>query len=196
MARATPTIRDGTLAYRQDGTTRTLAVGSPDWDAWLAEAPGFAFVCAAGRFTARKERAGNGRGGWYWKAYRRQEGQLRKAYLGRAEELTPERLARVAAQLASGDYVAGPSRPAPSATGQDPELPDDLLQTKLFAPLPRPGVVPRPRLLARLAAGLRGPVTLLAAPAGAGKTTLLSAWGAAATGGGARVAWLALDAAT
>ncbi len=41
-------------------------------------------------------------------------------------------------------------------------------------PRPRDGHVVRPQLLARLAAGLRGPLTLIAAPAGFGKTTLLA----------------------
>ena len=51
-----------------------------------------------------------------------------------------------------------------------------VLVTKLYAPQPRPEAVPRPRLLARLDAGLRGKLTLVAAPAGSGKTTLVSAW--------------------
>jgi LuxR family transcriptional regulator, maltose regulon positive regulatory protein len=51
-----------------------------------------------------------------------------------------------------------------------------LLTTKLYVPPPRPNLVARPRLLARLQAGLRGKLTLLVAPAGFGKTTLLSAW--------------------
>jgi len=57
-----------------------------------------------------------------------------------------------------------------------------LLRTKLFAPPPRPDLVARPRLLARLDAGLRARLTLLAAPAGFGKTTLLSAWRAGPAG--------------
>ncbi len=76
--------------------------------------------------------------------------------------------------------------------------PVQLLATKLFIPRPRADLVPRPRLLARVDAGLRGPVTVLAAPASWGKTTVLSAWQAeaAASGSGTRpVAWVSLDAA-
>src|SRR6266545_3828194 len=51
-----------------------------------------------------------------------------------------------------------------------------LLTTKLYVPPPRLNLVARPRLIARLQAGLRDKLTLLAAPAGFGKTTLLSAW--------------------
>src|ERR671916_2215578 len=66
-----------------------------------------------------------------------------------------------------------------------------LLVTKLYAPPPRPGAVPRPRLTARLDAGLHRRLTLVAAPAGFGKTALVGAWVA---GCGRRVAWLSLDA--
>jgi LuxR family maltose regulon positive regulatory protein len=65
-------------------------------------------------------------------------------------------------------------------------------------PRHRATLVPRPRLVVRLEAGVRGPVTILAAPAGWGKTTVVSAWRteAAAPGSGTRlVAWVSLDAA-
>ncbi len=55
-----------------------------------------------------------------------------------------------------------------------------ILATKLYIPPPRPNVVLRSRLIARLNEGLsagRTPgVTLISAPAGFGKTTLLSEW--------------------
>jgi LuxR family maltose regulon positive regulatory protein len=51
-----------------------------------------------------------------------------------------------------------------------------LLETKLHVPPIRAGQVPRPRLTARIDAGLRGKLTLVSAPAGFGKTTLLSGW--------------------
>ena len=66
-----------------------------------------------------------------------------------------------------------------------------LLATKLFVPRPRPDLVPRPRLLARLDAGLEGGrCSLLSASAGAGKTSLLAAWLAQLD---RPVAWLTLD---
>jgi LuxR family transcriptional regulator, maltose regulon positive regulatory protein len=52
----------------------------------------------------------------------------------------------------------------------------DLLKTKLFAPSLRSPIISRPRLKARLEAGMSGALTLLSAPAGFGKTTLLSDW--------------------
>jgi LuxR family maltose regulon positive regulatory protein len=69
---------------------------------------------------------------------------------------------------------------------------DALTATKFNPPrLPR-GWVPRPRLVAELEAGVRGPLTLLAAGAGAGKSALVSAWIAARDGSGP-VGWLSLD---
>ncbi|MEZ4730779.1 MAG: hypothetical protein R3E79_26950 [Caldilineaceae bacterium] len=51
-----------------------------------------------------------------------------------------------------------------------------ILATKLYIPPPRPNLVSRTRLLAKLNAGLHGKLTLIAAPAGFGKTTLVSNW--------------------
>ena len=53
----------------------------------------------------------------------------------------------------------------------------DLLNTKLYLPLLRsPFLVPRPRLVEQLDAGLAGRLTLVSAPAGFGKTTLIADW--------------------
>ena len=65
-----------------------------------------------------------------------------------------------------------------------------LIRTKLHLPFLRLELVPRPRLQARLAEGLRSPLTLITAPAGFGKTTLVAA---GVAGSRMAVAWLALD---
>ena len=49
-----------------------------------------------------------------------------------------------------------------------------LLTTKLYIPPIRSEMVPRPRLIERLNAGLHRKLTLISAPAGFSKTTLLS----------------------
>ncbi|MBL7065914.1 MAG: hypothetical protein ISS49_17190 [Anaerolineae bacterium] len=51
-----------------------------------------------------------------------------------------------------------------------------LLTTKLYIPSPRSELVPRPRLIERLNAGLDRKLTLISAPAGFGRTTLLGEW--------------------
>jgi LuxR family maltose regulon positive regulatory protein len=67
---------------------------------------------------------------------------------------------------------------------------DVLLATKLHVPRPRPGFVPRTRLVGALGEGLARGRVLVCAPAGFGKTALLADW---ARGGGQPVAWLGLD---
>jgi LuxR family maltose regulon positive regulatory protein len=65
-----------------------------------------------------------------------------------------------------------------------------LLQTKLYIPLVRSDLVPRPRLIERLNEGLQHKLTLISAPAGFGKTTLVCAWLRQID---LPVAWLSLD---
>ena len=67
---------------------------------------------------------------------------------------------------------------------------DTLIRTKLRLPFTRPELVTRPRLQARIAQGLRAPLTLITAPAGFGKTTLVASFVASC---GMPVAWLSLD---
>ncbi len=68
-----------------------------------------------------------------------------------------------------------------------------LLATKLFIPPLRPNLVSRRRLVEQLEAGLRGPLTVLAAPAGWGKTTVLAEWYGVVERD-QPVAWVSLDA--
>jgi LuxR family maltose regulon positive regulatory protein len=189
-----PSVADGLLQGTAAAGAAGLAVGSPAWFAWLAgdAARSFSFRSPAGSYTARRER--RQRGGAYWVAYRAAAGRQHKVYLGKAEDLTPERLDSAAAALAGRVAdAAGPigeAAPGPGGVGRGAAgLP--LLATKLFVPRPRPDLVPRPRLLARLDAGLdTGRCSLLSAPAGAGKTSLLAAWLAQLD---RPVAWLTLD---
>ena len=73
------------------------------------------------------------------------------------------------------------------------DMASPLLETKLYAPKLRRGVVARPRLSERLSRGAESKLTLVSAPAGFGKTTLLAEWLAAAPAGRRSVAWLSLD---
>ena len=67
-----------------------------------------------------------------------------------------------------------------------------LLETKLYIPPQRRGVVPRARLIERLNRGAEAKLTLVSAPAGFGKTTLLAEW-LAAKSTDRPAAWLSLD---
>ena len=80
MAHKTPTVRNGVLTV--DGAPWAIPIGSAEWWQWLetASVRAFRFERGALSFTARRERQ---KVGWYWYAYRRREGRLHKAYLGR-----------------------------------------------------------------------------------------------------------------
>jgi LuxR family maltose regulon positive regulatory protein len=65
-----------------------------------------------------------------------------------------------------------------------------LLRTKISIPTSRPGSVRRPRLTSRINEGVKGPLTLLCAPAGFGKTQLLAEWAAQSS---TPIAWLTLS---
>jgi LuxR family maltose regulon positive regulatory protein len=87
------------------------------------------------------------------------------------------------------------TRGAPSVQDQPPDAIGspglELVWSKLAAPTPRAGLLPRAGLQSLLEAGLGAKLCLVDAPAGSGKTTLLTQWRAAA--GGGRVAWISLD---
>ncbi len=75
-------------------------------------------------------------------------------------------------------------------------MPTSLLETKLYVPRSRRGLVPRPRLSERLDRGAASKLMLVSAPAGFGKTTLLTEWlaaGPAAPPDQRLAAWLSLD---
>ncbi len=68
-----------------------------------------------------------------------------------------------------------------------------LLETKLYIPGWRSGLVSRPRLIERLHEGAERKLTLVSAPAGFGKTTLLAEWLADTTAGERAAGWVSLD---
>lgn len=119
MSRSRAAVRDGVLTYRDGELDQALAVGSPTWQRWLQE-PGvssFRVEAGAATYTARRQAQ---RGRWYWYAYRRRAGRLRKRYLGRPGDLTSERLEAVATHFAASDptpaqdLIAPEPRPASS----------------------------------------------------------------------------------
>src|SRR5579859_1479308 len=203
MTRTTANIQDGILIYQQHDVLQTLVVGTAPWHAWLVNATSFTFEHEHGRFTARKERASNRRGGWYWRAYYKYKGTLCRTYIGKAEDLTLARLNEVAQTFSHHKNSADRAENIPIKKRADsfPEeasmhahqllrhaslsdLPHDaLLRTKLSIPPVNSQVLPRPRLYQRLQQVNMHQLTLVSASAGFGKTTLLSAWYAASRGG-------------
>ena len=151
-----PVVMDGTLQVAAAGKSPGVVVGSPAWFAWLSDdsARSFSFRTPTGNYTARKER--RQRGGAYWVAYRTVAGRQYKKYLGTLADLTPEHLAEAAAAIAARIADAGPiASDSATGSGRSPgqmarNAAGLLLATKLFVPRPRPDLVQRPRLLARL----------------------------------------------
>lgn len=174
-----------------------MPVGTSAWYAWLETATTFTFASDVGRFTAHKARAGNRRGGWYWRAYRRQRGRLSHCYLGVSGNLTLPCLNEAAYRLAAR---AGDAEIMPEASGQkhdsraisSPNVRTPVLILNAKCAVPRLPVqhVPRAHLVALLERGATGPLTLVSAPAGSGKTTLLAEWARTTS---MPVAWLSLE---
>ena len=107
MARSIPKVREGSLQQqsKQGTSTDTISIGTAEWYTWLEEHHSFAFETPRMTFTARKEQRP---GGWYWYAYRRRQGKLYSAYLGKSTELTLQRLNATAEALeGTGEDLAG-----------------------------------------------------------------------------------------
>lgn len=161
-------LRGELLHYALPDGPAVLLVGSPEWFEWLRQAERFVIEAPGGRITVRKERAGNKRGGGYWRALRKARGRLRRFYLGADSELSPARIAlAVEALLVPESEIASGGEPNSSEHAA-------IVRTKLMPPQQRGQLVPRPALLARLQASVAVPLTLLIAPPGFGKTTLLA----------------------
>jgi len=98
----------------------------------------------------------------------------------------------VGARIASADGASTSRRHRTSeVTTLDNAGP--LLETKLYVPRLRRGLVARPRLIERMGRGAESKLTLISAPAGFGKSTLVAEWLAAAPTSGPSAAWLSLD---
>ncbi len=74
-------------------------------------------------------------------------------------------------EAAPSGVSSGASSGASGAAAPEPTF---FLRTKLLPPRPAPALLPRPRLIERLAGNLTRPVTLVTANAGSGKTTLVA----------------------
>jgi predicted ATPase/DNA-binding CsgD family transcriptional regulator len=100
-------VQGGTLfQYTGDSGPRGgIDLDSSAWYNWLEQHSSFLFRLPFVHYTARKERRSSG---LYWYAYRRHQGKLRTAYLGKTKELTLDRLSAVAEALDHTGQVDGP----------------------------------------------------------------------------------------
>jgi hypothetical protein len=76
-----------------------VEVGSPSWFIWLQDNTSFRFISGfAGEdsFTARKHERNTGE---FWYAYRKVNGKLKNAYLGKSESLNVNRMLEIANKL-------------------------------------------------------------------------------------------------
>ena len=126
--RSLPLVSEDRLSLLDEAGNRltSVVVGSNAWYTWLAaeQNRSFSFRNHLGLFTVRCERK---RHDWYWYVYRKRGGKLRKAYLGKTEEVTLERLNAVAATLASrSDVKNGPEVYLPRAGGSASQVPIDI----------------------------------------------------------------------
>jgi LuxR family maltose regulon positive regulatory protein len=105
MSHSTPLVEAGYL-YDPAQPGARVPLDTPAWVAWLEQPTTTRFSYAlfdptrgyiVGYLTVRKEK--RQRGGFYWIAYRRCDGRLRKVYLGRSSVVRQARLQVVAQTL-------------------------------------------------------------------------------------------------
>lgn len=128
-ARTTPKVIDGSISYPTEtpiGTFyHTVAVGSVDWFNWLHEASVFSYTAHGVTFTVRQEH--RQRGGGYWVAYKKVEGNLHKRYIGTPDHVTTAALDSTAEQFRAAQV---PQHPTPA---QPPEADQKIID--IYQPL-------------------------------------------------------------
>ncbi len=105
----------------ENGTDSPILVGSPAWFSWLTNTTPSSFALRMGTqaCTLRSEQRGEN---FFWYAYHKQQGKLRKVYVGVSAALTQEHLTAVLAKVTGN---AQPVKPVEnvSPTAPDPQEP-------------------------------------------------------------------------
>ena len=105
MTPTLPYIENQILTYHKDQQLQRLMIGTSAWYLWLQTATTFTYISDQGSFTARREQAGNKRGGWYWRAYHQHAGRRRRVYLGGWIDVPVHRID----ELPAGFETTGPA---------------------------------------------------------------------------------------
>jgi LuxR family maltose regulon positive regulatory protein len=175
----TPVVKNNSLTL----DNIVVHVGSAEWYDWLAANTKFKYKGTNGHFLARCEARRNNT--VYWYAYRRQAGKLSKAYLGKFDHLTKERLEQVSISLSEAQYTK--HNKSSYLSNSESRIDNSFLpKTKVNAPVLPQKLLSRPRLTQQIDT----PLTLIYAPSGFGKSTMLNDWKQTC---GFPVAWLVLD---
>jgi hypothetical protein len=91
-ARSTPVLRADHLEYLEETPIgrfyHTVLFGSPEWLSWLERGNTWSYD---GLYTCRREKR---RGTYYWYAFKKDEltGKLQKEYLGKAADITKDKI--------------------------------------------------------------------------------------------------------
>ena len=101
-----PQVKDAQLLLRDTTGTllSTIPIDSAEWYGWLQDHThqSFSYQTPTGAITLRREQQ---RRGSYWYAYQSQRGKVHKAYAGKSEHLSLERLQTVAATLLQSSAI-------------------------------------------------------------------------------------------
>ena len=114
MARKTPLIEDTRLTARDEKTGQVIYsfdISKPGdqkyWQGFLENEKSFRYVWRNKQgfkfsFSARKELRPDG---WYWYAHKYVANKLRRRYIGKNDNLTPEKLREIALKISQAEMV-------------------------------------------------------------------------------------------
>lgn len=157
-------VQNNTLLAGDD----KIQIGSSQWLDWLNQNKSFRYKHKNLSFSARKEKR---RTDFYWYAYRRVGGKLRKLYLGRNEDLDAELFKYISKKLDS-PQVEDQTIGVKLLRGNNQEV-KFFLNRKIQPPVMPSQMISRQAIVRQMNAHQ---LVFINAPAGFGKTTLISAW--------------------